>query len=236
MCENATEVDDEEDANHSKSVQFPVRNDEHHMYYRLIQDFAKTCSSTSTDNHISTTEDGIISHCTRGYLLGLIDEHMRKDIRKLNELLCDGCFQPLSATADSFYGCVNCKLFLHKVCFTELPRIIEHPSHPQHKLVRRLQIDETITCNICNSEWDGIFYQCERSSSCSFIIDIMCTLLPRTLKHESHKHSLTQQLDNSEETCYGCSLELEFGHFRCSKCRFRLHAGCAISPGTVKHR
>lgn len=214
-------------------MQFPVCGDKHHLHYKLIRQFSNACSSSST------TENRI-SHCTHGHPLVLINKERRKRIFKLKELLCYGCFQPLSFPAVPFYGCVECKYFLHRLCSTKLPGTMEHPSHPTHSLIKCQKIGDSIKCNICSNESNGIFYQCERSS-CSFFIDIICASLPRKIKHESHKHFLTQQImDDSKDgdcICNGCNLgPTSGGFFCCDICRFQLHVGCAISPGTVKHR
>ncbi|KAK1393634.1 hypothetical protein POM88_012690 [Heracleum sosnowskyi] len=228
--EFAREVKYDKDVNQSELVQFPVCGDKHHLYYKLIRQFADSCSSTSI-------KADRISQCTSGHPLVLINKDRRKSIVNLKEVFCYGCLQPLSFPVVSFYGCVVCKYFLHRLCSTKLPRMMEHPSHPTHTLVKCQKIGDFIKCNICSNQSNGIFYQCEKSS-CSFFIDIMCASLPRQIKHESHKHFLTQQIDNPKVgNCNGCnSGPMSGGFFSCGICQFNLHVGCAISPGTVKHR
>lgn len=48
------------------------------------------------------------------------------------QMLCDGCVRPI--LTDPFYGCAQCKFFLHAYC-AELPLMATHLLHLEHALV-----------------------------------------------------------------------------------------------------
>ncbi|KAL8154787.1 hypothetical protein AgCh_000227 [Apium graveolens] len=142
---NKNRNDDEGDIEVSGLVHFPVSESEPYLLYRLIQQYAKKFS-ISTDEKSGKAD--IISQCRNGHSLILFDAFTYKDAVERNNndnMRCDGCVQPLISSPGPFYGCLDCNFFLHRVCAAELPREIQHASHPRlenknwyQSLVRRL--------------------------------------------------------------------------------------------------
>lgn len=150
---------------------------------------------------------------------------------QIDEMLCEACMHPLSV--DPFYGCVRCNFFLHRFC-SELPEELQHPSHPQHKLLKAQLSDpfRYFECNLCRNCCNGVFYYCE---TCDFYLDVKCASLTSAIKHEAHKHRLSL-LEVSGSVCRGCGESFSSMSFGCEICNFYLHIRCAVLPGKVSHR
>jgi hypothetical protein len=111
------------------------------------------------------------------------------DVKEEEEIICSGCELDLSGSA---YKCTKstCDFFLHKSCF-ELPRELEHTSHPQHLLVLLSSPpgdDSKFTCNACGDYGTSFAYHC---ATCQFNLHVGCAFLPKTMKHVDHNHPLT---------------------------------------------
>ncbi|KAK3023710.1 hypothetical protein RJ639_042720 [Escallonia herrerae] len=78
---------------------------------------------------------------------------------------CNGCSEVIS---NAYFGCSQCKFFLHKLC-AELPQVMEHHMHPEHPLA--LVVESYCMCNVCDKCWKNFAYRC---SECYFVVDIMC--------------------------------------------------------------
>ncbi|KAK1381286.1 Phorbol-ester/DAG-type domain-containing protein [Heracleum sosnowskyi] len=216
-------------------VHFPVSEDNPSLLYQLIQKFAENFS-TSTDERSGGKADKI-SHCCNGHSLVLFDELNNKKVvetESSESMICDGCVQPILSPPDSFYGCIDCNFFLHTICAAELPREIQHASHPQHKLIRCDRMSKPnafFTCGFCYHLSSGMFYRCD---SCKLYIDLVCAAMPSEIKHAAHKHKLIH--DNLKGyRCAGCGWN--FGNsFRCDICNYKIDVRCARKPGRNKHR
>ncbi|KAK1381284.1 hypothetical protein POM88_028028 [Heracleum sosnowskyi] len=216
-------------------VHFPVSEDNPSLLYQLIQKFAENFS-TSTDERSGGKSDKI-SHCSNGHSLVLFDQLNNKKVvetESSESMICDGCVQPILSPPDSFYGCIDCNFFLHTICAAELPREIQHASHPQHKLIRCDRMSKPnafFTCGFCYHLSSGMFYRCD---SCKLYIDLVCAAMPSEIKHAAHKHKLIH--DNLKGyRCAGCGWN--FGNsFRCDICNYKIDVRCARKPGRIKHR
>ncbi|CAI9290989.1 unnamed protein product [Lactuca saligna] len=132
--------------------------------------------------------------------------------------VCFRCVRPLSLP---YYTCKDgCNSFsLHKYC-AELPLKLQHPLQPDHSL------DLIHTCpqnlydryNGCGSFGNTLLYKCE---TCEFNLDVNCALLPRTIKHESHKHPFIQVIDH-EPLCNACNVWCDHISYACKACSFIL--------------
>jgi hypothetical protein len=164
-------------------------------------------------------------------------DHQHKLIISRNEIgvhdpkLCEGCMQSISAP---FYSCEPCDYFLHSTC-ARLPLKKRHPSYP-HLLTlsaRGEYIDGTIFCTACGCSSHGFTYICDKSDE--FRLDIRCSSIPKTIKHQVHQHSLFHAL-SSVEKCNACDRSNKPGGlFVCTKCNFALGFECATLPLKAKY-
>ncbi|XP_074323792.1 uncharacterized protein LOC141660701 [Apium graveolens] len=236
---NKNRNDDEGDIEVSGLVHFPVSESEPYLLYRLIQQYAKKFSS-STDEKSGKAD--IISQCRNGHSLILFDAFTYKDAVERNNndnMRCDGCVQPLISSPGPFYGCLDCNFFLHRVCAAELPREIQHASHPRYEFTRLTRCYETstpfnfYTCGLCEKFGNGIFYSDESSG---YLVDIGCAAIPSEIKHKSHKHTLHQLSGIAYKNCRGCGYHIQGRGFKCKICNYYIHIKCVLKPGTIKHR
>ena len=82
-----------------------------------------------------------IQHFSHEHDLKLLDDAV------LNHEKCNGCVRTIFST---FYGCVNCRFFLHESC-AKLPKKKQHPLH-QHLLTlfpKSTYLSKTFRCNAC---------------------------------------------------------------------------------------
>ncbi|MFQ6658537.1 hypothetical protein Gotur_027761, partial [Gossypium turneri] len=169
-----------------------------------------------------------IKHFYHDHNLRLTFSGMTKD----DDGQCDGCTRPISTP---FYGCEQCKFFLHKDC-AELPKEMPHPFH-KHLLTLSNSHDETgySLCDACGRQYQGFSYRCNKGG-CSFEFDIQCMLLLDTLKHPSHEHSLFLVHNNEGTSCSACFRKQRSWDvaYRCiRRCDFSLDVGCATLPLTA---
>ncbi|KAH0726168.1 hypothetical protein KY285_001876 [Solanum tuberosum] len=157
-------------------------------------------------------------------------------VQQSNEIICSGCEDELCDTSAN-YKCTksNCEFNLHKSCF-ELPRKIQHNSHPNHPLTlyptspeRRLYFG----CNACGEIPNSFVYEC---LECNFSLHAKCaTSWPETATREDHQHSLTLQYQwpfPSEDSVY-ISCNVCDGHcndslwlYYCAECKLGTHLKC----------
>ncbi|KAI7731813.1 hypothetical protein M8C21_011336 [Ambrosia artemisiifolia] len=165
------------------------------------------------------------------------------DPMKRVELLCDGCVRPI--TALPFYKCSqhNCGFVLHEWC-TRLPsEILDHPDHPEHKLVLLPKMPEnllgTFRCAVCRLSCNGFAYGC---IECKYYVDINCGFIPDAITHEAHPNHLLLRFKASphqpKQGCKACDSYIEAPlRFHCPTCDFSLHTECALSiPRTIRHK
>ncbi|PIN16815.1 hypothetical protein CDL12_10546 [Handroanthus impetiginosus] len=138
---------------------------------------------------------------------------------------------------------VECsKLILHKRC-VEMPRQIEHPSHPEHPLtlcIHPYGRNSRFRCDLCGESCENVF--CYNCCHCEFDIDISCKELgtddnyifqdQRFLLHPCHKHPLMlQRKPASTFLCDGCGTnEGKEMAYTCGACELWVHKSCASFP------
>lgn len=215
-------------------VHFPVSYNKT-LFYQLIQKFAENFSS-STDERSEKADK--INHCGNGHSLILFDNFCNKNVgetESTDHRVCDGCVQPIQSPPDSFYGCLNCNFFLHTICAAELPRELQHKSHPQHKLIRCDQYwkpNVYFRCEFCKHMCNGMFYRCD---SCKIYVDLVCTAMPTEIKHEAHKHKLEFGVEDTFP-CDGSHSSSSNSNFRCKICNYNIDPSCVRKPGRIMHR
>ncbi|CAK9156766.1 unnamed protein product [Ilex paraguariensis] len=178
-------------------------------------------------------DEPMISHWSHEHQLTLFKVQNDNETNNDNTILCDSCVQPIS---HPFYCCTQCVYFLHLNC-ANLPPQIQHPLH-QHpiQLSNFSEFYRLTGCEACESYNNGFFYKCDTCKS--FAIDVKCALLPASIVHEAHKHSLCQR-NNTRDVygyCSACGLYFYNHGFGCKDCNFRLCCNCALLPKTVEHR
>ncbi|GKD02818.1 C1-like protein, partial [Tanacetum coccineum] len=150
--------------------------------------------------------------------------------------VCYACVQPLSFP---YYNCKEdgCSIFtdLHKYC-AHLPQKLQHQLHPDHTLdlVDAWEDEMFYNCNGCTSWGNTFAYKC--GTKCKFYLCVNCAFLPKTIKHESHNHPLTQLID-PEVICKACNTLYSGISYSCKACDFGLGIYCAMrSPLSIAHR
>ncbi|KAE8702962.1 Ubiquitin carboxyl-terminal hydrolase family protein [Hibiscus syriacus] len=141
---------------------------------------------------------------------------------------CDGCLLPISA---SFYYCLQCDFFLHKVC-AELPKVKHVWHHPcQEPLL--LTSGENFECVKCWHFSSGFAYKCE---GCGYNTCFRCViaLTPGARTCLGHNHPLFFYI-NGEGQCNVCGFDRR-GVFLCKECNFCLGCTCFSLPVTVENK
>lgn len=194
------------------------------------------------------TKDGLIS------ILDVKEiNHLRKLQKKIKQLqylshphylilsndelksaeVCEGCVRPLTVP---FYTCVDqCNYSLHKQC-VQLRNEIKHPLHLHPLTLLKCNAWtslEIFQCQACKSNCNGFVYKC---LSCSFYIDVTCSLFSDTLKHQGHQCDLTLMPIHEEHPtkCSACGMDCNI-KFKCEDCNFNLDLRCASLPATTQH-
>ena len=139
---------------------------------------------------------------------------------------CEACMQFIISSIP-FYECTKCNFFLHIRC-AKVPSTIKRGLFHQHPLTLFSQVpltDGLFRCRACRRLRHGFTYRC---GECGWYnLDVQCCLIPETLKHEAHQHSLFLGM-TSFETCNACG---EHGaKFVCTDCKFALCFRCATLP------
>ncbi|KAH7863127.1 hypothetical protein Vadar_013603 [Vaccinium darrowii] len=144
--------------------------------------------------------------------------------------ICDCCVLPISAP---YYNCPECHLILHKSC-GDLPSQIHHPLHADHPLT--LLNPSLFYCKSCGYGCTGFAFHCAICPN--FYLDIQCSSLPTTIKHEAHKHLLSLQKPSTGTNCKACHEYTSDVAYVCTTkyCNFRLDGDCALLPRTLTHK
>ncbi|KAI3691652.1 hypothetical protein L6452_31452 [Arctium lappa] len=147
-------------------------------------------------------------------------------------VVCYGCVRSLTFP---YYSCkYGCKFFLHKYC-VQLPRTLKHKLHANHPLdlINYGPKDSFYQCSGCFLYGNIFVYTCK---TCKFYLDVNCAFLPQIIKHESHKHPLSQDID-LETRCNACFDWFDGIYYSCRACDFQLDLLCAMrSPYSLAHR
>lgn len=149
---------------------------------------------------------------------------------------CSGCNLQVIGWA---YTCDTCNYVLHTSC-SKMPRRITHPSDPNHPLTlfsSPAYPEGVFSCNACGREGEGFSYHCDE---CELDVHILCTAMKLVVIHGSHHHPLnlcfSHPYPTQEFMCDICkSAGSKHWLYRCNRCNFDAHLGCALSPaGTVR--
>nr|GEY37402.1 C1-like protein [Tanacetum cinerariifolium] len=187
------------------------------------------------------TEINYWNHLPHSLILNYVEDpqgnNMMPDINSGDPIkVCYACVRPLSFP---YYSCKEdgCLMFapVHKYC-AELPQTIQHQLHPDHTLHLADTWEDAnfYTCNGCFSLGNTFAYKCE--TKCKFYFCVNCAFLPKTIKHESHNHPLTQLIDPGV-ACKACNQSSAGISYSCNACAFQLCMYCAMrSPQSVAHR
>ncbi|MCD7446819.1 hypothetical protein HAX54_016913 [Datura stramonium] len=157
-------------------------------------------------------------------------------VQQSNEIICSGCGDKFCGAS---YKCTkpNCEFTLHKSCF-ELPRKLQHNSHPNHSLTLYPTLPERDSlyfgCNACGEEPKSFVYEC---LECNFSLHAKCaTSWPKNVTREDHQHSLTLQyewpfpIDDCVhifcEVCNGLCNDSKWLYY-CTECKLGTHLQCA---------
>jgi hypothetical protein len=161
-----------------------------------------------------------IKHFSHEHDMNLIDEELEKQEK------CDGCLWPIEPP---FYTCTQCRFFLHKSC-VELPRKKSHPLH-RHPLTLLPEPPyvPSFSCYACGRDCNGFVYRCDK---CNFDLDVQCSLISDTFRHECHFHQLFISCASYSGKCNSCDSKGQM--LRCG-CEFNLDFKCATLPPTVRY-
>ncbi|XAR68563.1 Histone-lysine N-methyltransferase [Bertholletia excelsa] len=69
---------------------------------------------------------------------------------------------------------------------------------------------------------------------CNYYVDVKCAFLPRTAKHEVHRHTLA--LRQGLAKCNACGHEYRASRYLCGSCKYNICIGCILFPQTIGHR
>ncbi|KAK4595895.1 hypothetical protein RGQ29_014112 [Quercus rubra] len=185
-------------------------------------------SVTYKVNKFNTREDGTqiaaeIKHFSHEHVLKLTDDEV------LNNQKCYACVR---AILPPFYSCVNCSFFLHESC-AKLPQKKKHPlhRHPLTLLPTSPDPSKTFECYACERTCNGFNYRCE---TCSFSLDVQCSLISDILTHPGHEHRLILSSIASYQNCSCCDSKI-YPILRCTTCEFALDFKCATLPHTTRY-
>ncbi|KZV21781.1 hypothetical protein F511_02939 [Dorcoceras hygrometricum] len=155
-------------------------------------------------------------------------------------IICSGCEQTLLAT-DPVYTCSKrgCEFFLHRSC-SDLPRNMDHKSHPDHGLTLLSEPPEHslyYNCNACGDLISGFSFHCNKCED--FRLHVKCAFLAESVDSKAHLHTLSVEYSSTHgsredqdivvcDVCESCLTEGYWFYF-CKECDFRTHLECAIS-------
>ncbi|KAL4312276.1 hypothetical protein GQ457_01G034580 [Hibiscus cannabinus] len=169
-------------------------------------------------------EASVVQHFKHIHHLMLSDR-----VSEYENKCCDGCLLPISA---SFYYCMQCDFFLHKVC-AELPKVMHawHHSCPSPLL---LTSGKFFKCERCYRLSNAFAYECDY---CYNYTCLRCVnaLTPGARTCLAHKHPLLFYIKYLGK-CSGCNGGHREGLFRCKGCDFSLDHKCFSLPITVENK
>ncbi|KAL6983252.1 hypothetical protein U1Q18_016641 [Sarracenia purpurea var. burkii] len=129
--------------------------------------------------------------------------------------------------------CPEC-LFETNLRCAMLPSVILHNCHEHPLCIKTspVSLDYGFKCKACGDLGKVVSYICE----CGFAIHPGCALMPRTIKHKTHRHtlsltSLVQEDDSEDFNCDACEETRNPNHwvYYCEKCEFSCHLNCLTS-------
>ncbi|GFQ00463.1 hypothetical protein PHJA_002190300 [Phtheirospermum japonicum] len=128
-------------------------------------------------------------HFSHSHALQFSELGENEEDNKEISINCSGCEQQLS-TNEPAYFCPkpDCEFYLHKLCF-ELPKTLDHKSHPDHKLTLLSEPPRYslyYDCNACGGLINAFSFHCKQS--CDFKIHTKCAFLPDTVDCKAHDH------------------------------------------------
>ncbi|XP_057466824.1 uncharacterized protein LOC130756343 [Actinidia eriantha] len=142
--------------------------------------------------------------------------------------VCDACIDAKKGFSDE---CPHCLFLTHLKCKL-LPTILHHECH-EHPLrfhINPLNSNFEFICRACGHFGRGIAYSC---GICHLYFHVSCLLLPRTLKHRTHRDRLTLNYfppndGSSEYYCNACEGERKPSHwiYYCADHEFAAHMSC----------
>lgn len=164
-------------------------------------------------------------------------------------LTCNACEKTNITNKPNFYGCNSCQYFLHENCLN-VPRFLDHSSHPSHHLTLLpvpTYSSRSYTCNGCGCDGNGFSFSCAR---CDFDIHMHCALIPQTvLLSKQHHHELKLIFESpfdNKNTVFVCDIcddnvDLNCWFYYCAGCDFGMHLHCAspeadVFPKSQQHR
>jgi hypothetical protein len=154
----------------------------------------------------------------------------------IDDMRCKACMQFIIFTP--FYGCAQCNFFLHIKC-TKLLTTIKRGKLHEHELTLVSQDPDIgsigrFFCGVCRRSRHGFYYECNKCRYYKY--DIQCCLIPNTLTHKGHQHSLYLAKRSFSETCDACggTNDLKFVCTTCSK--FAICFRCATLPLVARYK
>ncbi|XP_071912135.1 uncharacterized protein [Coffea arabica] len=178
-------------------------------------------------------------------------EHLLTLVQRIASFACDACG---TKEEQQSYICTACTFWIHRSCAL-LPTINHRKPH-QHPLslaycfpieYRRYEIP----CDICFKKipFQNWLYYC---GPCRYFVhlkcmtndrilplytfDVKCALLPSTIDHKAHEHSLVQTYRGDGNKCNSCGNVVRSFLYACEPCGFYLNYECALLPESVNHR
>ncbi|XP_027158539.1 uncharacterized protein LOC113760169 [Coffea eugenioides] len=180
-----------------------------------------------------------IKHFSHSHPLILSSTQPVENEKDTEEMLCDGCIQPISTP---YYTCAECKYMLHLTCANFSPERLYHVCCYGHLLTLKKFRNELgyFYCWWCDTKGNGFFFDCEE---CRIKIHFNCLIFSfgKQMVYKLHKQHILWHARSYRQSpsmhCHACREEITSSnaYYRC-RCGFFLHQWCATLPGAVKHR
>ncbi|KAJ0639229.1 putative chromatin regulator PHD family [Helianthus annuus] len=217
----------------------------HRYYYSCCQ-----CSDYSVHKFCAELPERLEDVCEVGHALDLTQSaphfNWKGGWSREDDWNCKICGR-YHKSGDLWYRCDRCLFQFDVNCGTKMlqKNVIHHPSHKHPLSCISKQL--LAKCDACGKEHKGNFYHC---SIClwSKIIHSDCAFLPQKLQIQhttndvfSHIHPLNlaysfpveDQISKNLPGCrvcrYGFSYRTNLWMYKCEKCRYYTHLGCATS-------
>ncbi|KAI4320891.1 hypothetical protein MLD38_034327 [Melastoma candidum] len=163
-----------------------------------------------------------------------LQQHPLAHINSSEMFTCSGCCEN---GVGKRYACRICNHQLHDFCALAPKALAAHPLHCQHRL---LFYSKPATkgamvkskCDACGKSIKGYNFRC---NACNFQIHPCCAMLPTELNFSSHPHALKLLPANAMLSgdagfaCGECKKKKPGRVYRCTACKYHLHAVCAKS-------
>ncbi|XP_031263929.1 uncharacterized protein LOC116122164 [Pistacia vera] len=149
---------------------------------------------------------------------------------------CSGCNRQSSGW---MYTCRPCNFSLHLSC-SQMPQLINHPSHPLHPLSllpKPLYPGGVFKCDACGHQGHGFSYHC---NNCDFDLHILCASKPLYVTHHAHACRLSLSFSPPYQAKgFSCDICRKFGAnhwlYHCGNCEFDAHLDCASNTHQIQH-